>query len=111
MLVRKVNAKRLNVVMICVAHMAHSQNMKVTRIHSAQRRLAGAAPKDAEPRVSMTPLSDPFAILRQLPAQAISPALLELLDIMSSPVLLINQNPAGELREMPPAKPVLARAA
>jgi len=36
-----------------------------------------------------------------MPAQAITPALLELLDLLSSPVLLIDDSPAGELeREM-----------
>jgi hypothetical protein len=45
-----------------------------------------------------------------MPAQAISPALLDLLDLMSSPILLITQSPAGEFGEMAPAKRVLAAA-
>ena len=58
------------------------------------------------PRLSTTPLSEPADILRRMPAQAISPALFELLEIMSSPMLLIANSPAGELIEMLPAKPV-----
>jgi hypothetical protein len=38
-----------------------------------------------------------------MPTQAITPALLDLLDIMSGPILLIEDSPAGEIREMPPA--------
>ena len=62
-------------------------------------------------RLSTAPLSDPAPILRRMPAQAITPALLELLDIMSGPILLIEDSPAGELREMPPTRPALAEAA
>jgi len=62
-------------------------------------------------RFSVTPLSDPADILQRMPAQAISPALLELLDLMASPILLIKHSPAGELREMAPARPALAMAA
>jgi len=46
-----------------------------------------------------------------MPAQAISPALLGLLDVMSSPILLIENSPAGELREVAPVMPALAAAA
>jgi len=46
-----------------------------------------------------------------MPAQAVSPALLELLDVMSSPILLITDRPTGELREIPLARPALALAA
>jgi hypothetical protein len=46
-----------------------------------------------------------------MPTHAISPALFELLEIMSSPMLLIANSPAGELIEMLPAKPVLREAA
>jgi len=67
--------------------------------------------EDDAPRLSTTPLSQPADILRRLPAQALSPALLELLEIMSSPMLLIANSPAGELIEMLPAKPVLREAA
>ena len=63
------------------------------------------------PTFSTTPLSDPAQILQRMPTQAISPALLELLDLMSGPILLIKHSPAGELREMAPAKPALAKAA
>ena len=63
------------------------------------------------PRLSTTPLSEPADILRRMPAQAISPALFELLEIMSSPMLLTANSPAGELIEMLPAKPVLREAA
>ena len=63
------------------------------------------------PRLSITPLSEPADILRRMPTQAISPALFELLEIMSSPMLLTANSPAGELIEMLPAKPVLKEAA
>jgi hypothetical protein len=45
------------------------------------------------PRLSETPLSDPADILPKMPAQAISPALLQLLDLMSCPILLIEDSP------------------
>src|SRR5437868_4488187 len=110
--------------------MAHSRAMNSVILHSAHREVAkpasvvipfrtaskavprGPVPAghraksaDAALRLSTTPLSDPAEILRRMPAQAISPALLELLDVMSSPVLLIECSPAGELREMAPAAP------
>jgi len=46
-----------------------------------------------------------------MPTQAISPALCELLEIMSSPALLTANSPAWELIEMFSAKPVLREAA
>jgi len=46
-----------------------------------------------------------------MPTQAISPALFELLEIMSSPMLLTANSPVRELIEMLPAKPVLREAA
>jgi hypothetical protein len=46
-----------------------------------------------------------------MPAQAISPALLELLDVLSSPILLTTHSPAGELRERTPARAALSMAA
>ena len=70
-----------------------------------------AKPKDDTPRLSTAPLSEPADILRRMPTQAISPALCELLEIMSSPMLLIANSPAGELIEMLPARPVLREAA
>jgi hypothetical protein len=60
------------------------------------------------PRLSVTPLSAPADILRQMPSQALSPALLQLLDLMSGPILLIHDSPAGEAREMAPAMPAAA---
>jgi hypothetical protein len=57
------------------------------------------------------PLSDPAEILLRMPAQAISPALLELLDVLSSPILLTTHSPAGELRERTPARAALSMAA
>jgi hypothetical protein len=66
---------------------------------------------NSEFRFSEAPLSDPTQILRRMPAQALSPALLELLDLMASPILLITDSPAGELREMPAPRPALAKAA
>lgn len=56
----------------------------------------------SEPRLSGNPLSTPADILRQMPAQALSPALLQLLDVMSGPFLLIHDSPAGETRETAP---------
>jgi hypothetical protein len=46
-----------------------------------------------------------------MPAQALSPALLELLDRMSSSILLTEYSPAEELREIPTARPALKEAA
>jgi len=57
-----------------------------------------------------SPLSDPAEILRRMPAQAISPALLELLDLLSSPIFLIEKHPAGELIEMPARTAMLEAA-
>ena len=85
--------------------------MSSTRIHLVHRETANSRSKDTEPRLSTTSLSDPARILRQMPAQAISPALLGLLDVMSSPILLIENSPAGELREVAPVMPALAAAA
>ena len=85
-------------------------SMRSARIHLVHRGIPRGNTKDTEPRLSNTPLSDPAEVLRRMPAQAISPALLELLDVMSSPILLITQSPAGELGEMVPAKLVLAAA-
>jgi len=64
-----------------------------------------------EPRLLGTPLSDPTDILRRMPTQAISPVLLELLDLMSGPVFLFQQSPTGELREMPHSRAALSLAA
>jgi len=61
-----------------------------------------------EPRLSLNPLSSPADILRLMPSRALSPALLELLDLMSGPILLIHDTPAGETREMAPAMPAAA---
>ena len=85
--------------------------MSSTRIHLVHRGGANGRSENTEPRLSTTPLSDPAQILRQMPAQAISPALLGMLDLMSSPVLLIENSPMGELRETAPAKQVLLAAA
>ena len=63
------------------------------------------------PRLSTAPLSEPADILRRMPTEAISTSLFELLEIISSPMLLIANSPAGELIEMLPAKPVLREAA
>jgi hypothetical protein len=72
------------------------------------RRVANSC--DAELRLSTTPLSDPAEIVRQMPTQAISPAL-QLLEVMSSPILLLKHSPAGELREITAARPALPMAA
>jgi hypothetical protein len=42
------------------------------------------------------PLTDPTAILQKMPTQAISPALLELLELLSSPIFLTETSPSGE---------------
>jgi hypothetical protein len=60
------------------------------------------------PRFSTTPLSAPADILLQMPSQAVSPALLGLLDLMSGPILLLQDSPAGESRETTPARPAAA---
>ena len=52
-------------------------------------------------KFSITPLTEPAEIFRQMPAQALSPALLQMLELLSSPILLIENRPAGELIEMP----------
>jgi hypothetical protein len=77
------------------------------RLPEPQRVVAG----NTELQLSTTPLSDPVEILRQMPAQAITPALLEMLDLMSSPILLIENSPTGELREAAAARLMLAMAA
>jgi len=86
------------------------ERMGSARIHLAHRGAVRANTKDTESRLSNTPLSDPAQVLQRMPAQAISPALLDLFDLMSSPILLITQSPAGEFGEMAPAKRVLAAA-
>jgi hypothetical protein len=77
---------------------------KTVRVLHRRERWTGdhlAEPEVGSPRLSSTPLSDPAGILRRMPSQAISPALLELLDLLSSPFLLIDDSPAGESeREM-----------
>jgi hypothetical protein len=45
-----------------------------------------------------------------MPAQALTPALLGLLDLMSSPILLFENSPAGELRDIAPVTPAQAAA-
>jgi len=114
--------------------MAHIECMRSTKIHLAHRNPApkrresfGEAARvapcplvpagrqansdDAEPRFSATPLSDPGKILQRMPAQAVSPVLLELLDLITSPIILCQHSPTGELREMAPGRPALAVAA
>ena len=85
--------------------------MSSTRIHLVHQAVANGASEETVSRLSTTPLSDPAQILRRMPTQAITPALLELLDLMASPILLIENSPAGELREMAPATPALLLAA
>jgi len=79
--------------------MSMSKTVRVLR-----ERRTGDHPVESEaasPRLSSTPLPDPARILLRMPTQAISPALLELLDMLSGPILLIDDSPAGELeREM-----------
>ena len=82
--------------------MAHIESMSSVHVIKS---------KDSELRLSKAPLQDPAAILLQMPTQAISPALLELLDLLSSPILLLNERPAGELREMMLSDAPLAKAA
>ena len=50
-------------------------------------------------RLFHTPLSDPVAILLKMPAQAVMPALLEALGLVSSRVLFFEYSPTGEWRE------------
>jgi hypothetical protein len=85
--------------------------MKPVLLSWADRTGRRAQPEDAALRLSTTPLSDPAEILRRMPAQALSPALLELLDRMSSLILLTEYSPAEELREIATARPALKEAA
>ena len=62
-------------------------------------------------RLSPTPLSDPVEILQHLPARAIMPALLEMLDLMSGPIMLVENSPMGECREAAANRAVLALTA
>jgi len=62
-------------------------------------------------RRSDTPLADTTEILRRMPTQAITPALVELIDMLSVPILLMEETPRGEVVEMRPARPALAEAA
>ena len=87
----------------------------VHRNPTAKRRRRHPEPRcvvacNTELQLSTTPLSDPVETLRQMPAQAITPALLKMLDLMSSPILLIENSPTGELREAA-ARLMLATAA
>jgi len=56
------------------------------------------------------PLSDPTVILQRMPTQAISPALLELLELLSSPIYLTETSPTGTPIEFP-GIPALMEAA
>ena len=85
--------------------------MKPVLLSWADRTGHRAQLEDAALRLSTTPLSDPAEILRRMPAQALSPALLELLDRMSSLILLTEYSPAEELREIATARPALKEAA
>ncbi len=100
--------------------LAHIRSMSTVNKHSASkiRRIRPTGGVDtesgrmgrtpSEPRLSVNPLSAPADILRQMPSQALSPALLQLLDLMSGPILLILDSPAGEERQIAPAMPVAA---
>ena len=57
-----------------------------------------------------SPLSDPTEILTKMPTQAVSPALLDLLELLSSPLFLTETSPAGELIEMPAGTALLEAA-
>jgi hypothetical protein len=91
--------------------MAHIETMSSARIHLVDRGGANGGSEDTVSRLWTTPLSDPAKIFRRMPTQAISPALLGLLDVMSSPILLIKNSPAGESREIAPVTPAVAAAA
>jgi len=67
--------------------------------------------EETDLRFSGSPLGAPVEILRRMPDGAISPALLELIDRMSSPILLFENGTTGNLRQMPAAKPARAMAA
>jgi len=70
-----------------------------------------AASEDTDLQFSTSPLSRPAEILRRMPGRAISPALLGLIEAMSSPVLLTEKETAGDLREIAAARTRLAMAA
>ena len=57
-----------------------------------------------------SPLSDPTEILTKMPTQAVSPALLDLLELLSSSLFLTQTSPAGELIEMPAGTALLEAA-
>jgi hypothetical protein len=57
--------------------------------------------EDAEPRFASIVLSDTAEILKRMPAQAATPAMVELLEVLSSPILLITDSPKGQFRETP----------
>ena len=99
---------------------AHICSMSTVNKHSASKiqriRTTGGVNSESgrmgrtpsEPRLSVNPLSAPADILREMPSQALSPAMLQLLDLMSGPILLIHDSPAGEDREMALAMPAAA---
>ena len=62
-------------------------------------------------RLPGTPVTGTTEILRQMPTQAITPALVELIDMLSGPILLMEETPRAEVIKMPPAKQGLAEAA
>src|SRR4051812_26894576 len=102
-------------------HLVHPNPMAKRRqkLHVAGRTAPGGLVRqdrrndseDARPRLSTTPLSDPVEIFRKLPAQAMTPVLLEFLELLSSPILLVENSPAGELSEDAATEPELAMAA
>jgi hypothetical protein len=79
-----------------------SRSFRLVPVRPAPK--AGCADPDPTfPQLSIAPLTHPTEILRRMPTQAISPALLALLDIMSTPILLIEDNPMMDLSDTPGA--------
>ena len=67
--------------------------------------------EETDLRLSDRPLSHPLEIVRRMPCQAISPALFGLIELLSSPILLIENGSTQDWQEMAAAGPVLAMAA
>jgi hypothetical protein len=62
-------------------------------------------------RLSGRGMSHPLEIVRQMPSQAISTALFELIELLSSPIPLIENGSARDRQDMTENRPFLAMAA
>jgi hypothetical protein len=86
--------------------------MSSATLHSAfteqprSRRVRPDGPRSIR-ATPLGPLLSTPDILPKMPAEALSPALFELLNLMSGPVLLIEDGTAGEPRRRAPARTAL----